>query len=39
MNIGFELDNLLSFVNGLDATFGLQIAEILGSLAGSSGVA
>ena len=39
MNIEFGIDNLLSFLNGLDATFGLEIAEILGSLAGSSGLA
>ena len=36
MDITFGLGNLLSFVNDLNATFGLQIAEILG--AGSSGL-
>lgn len=36
MDITFGLGNLLSVVNGFNATFGLQIAEILG--AGSSGI-
>lgn len=35
MEIAFELGNLLSFVNDLTASFGLNIGEILG--AGSSG--
>lgn len=35
MDISFVLDNLFSFVNGLETAFNLDIASILG--AGSSG--
>lgn len=37
MDITFGLENLISFVDGLDATFGFDFAEIITAIGSGSG--